>query len=190
MHKFEDEIENLVKEEGKVLSNNNTIYFFGDVTPNSAGNFIACLKEVDAIVDKGINIFLCSHGGWAEGGLAMYDAIKSCNNKITTHALGAVYSAAVLPFIAGDVRIVSKNSTLLLHDMSVSMSDTTLSELKNIERESSKIFNLICGVVMFETGLNRKKVEELTKAEAFLTANESLKYNLADRISTNKRKRK
>ena len=81
----------------KVLQMNKSIFIFGEINVDSTGNFMAAFAEADSTPGP-ITVHICSPGGWVEGGMAMYDTIRSSNNKVVTIARGTVCSSAVLPY--------------------------------------------------------------------------------------------
>src|SRR5271170_2687476 len=129
------------EEEGHSLLQGKNLFLFGEITPDSTGQFIADFKQADSSPGA-ITINICCPGGWVEGGMCMYDMIRASNNQVVTVGCGAVYSAAVLPFEAGDVRIMYKSARMLLHDMSMNLGEIKLDAIKNVAKETGRIYDL------------------------------------------------
>ena len=68
-----------------------------------------------ATLEGDITINIKSYGGDVHEALAIYDAIKSIENKVTTRVVGATASAGTIISMAGDVRLISANSRYLIH---------------------------------------------------------------------------
>jgi ATP-dependent Clp protease, protease subunit len=168
---------------GQVLSNGKKMYIFGEINPDITGSFIVNFKNADSSKEGGpIIIHVCSSGGWVEGGLCMYDMIKSAQNQVITVGCGAVYSAAVLPFEAGDVRLMYKSARLLLHDMSMNLGEIKLNAIKNVAKETGRVYDLSLAYLAKRTGLKYKELHDLCQNDTFLNASECVKYGLVDKI--------
>ena len=55
-------------------------------------------------------------GGDVLAGLSMYNGLRSSGLRVNSKAMGLVASAAALPFLAGDVRIMPSNTLLMVHN--------------------------------------------------------------------------
>jgi ATP-dependent Clp protease, protease subunit len=169
------------EEKGKTILDDKTLFLFGEITPDSTGSFIANFKQADS--KPGI-IFLnisCS-GGWVEGGMCMYDLIKASKNQVITIGCGAIYSAAVLPFSAGDVRIMYKSTRMLLHDMSMHLGEIKLDAIKNVAKETGRIYDLSLEYLSKRSGMPVSKLNELCQNDTFLSADECKKMGLVDEV--------
>lgn len=83
---------------------------FGEVSGLSIVNQI---KDLD--VDE-INVHINSCGGYTSEGLAIYNSLKNHCAKVNTYCDGFACSAASLVFMAGDERIMSSASALMIHN--------------------------------------------------------------------------
>ncbi len=168
-------------EAGRVLLNNKTIWFFGEISVQSTGNFIAALEEADQ--KKGdIVINICSGGGWVEGGFAMYDAISCAKNRTVTVGTGAIYSSAILPFQAGDTRVLYPNARLFFHDISITMGSVTAKSAAAALKETEVLYDLYCRTVADRSGLSKEKISKFCQEESYLTAGNCEAFNLVDTI--------
>ena len=129
------------EEEANVNLINKDIFIFGEINNRSVGMFLMAFAQAD-MVPGIIRVFICSAGGWVEGGLAMYDTIKSAQNDVITIASGVVYSAAVLPFSAGDLRVMQKNTKLFLHPFSLTVEDATIKTIDMTSKETKELFKI------------------------------------------------
>jgi ATP-dependent Clp protease protease subunit len=83
---------------------------FGEVSGLSIANDI---KDLD--VDT-INVHINSYGGYTSEGLAIYNTLTNHPAKIVTYCDGFACSAASIVFMAGDERIMSPASALMIHN--------------------------------------------------------------------------
>lgn len=175
-------------EQSQVFAAHKNIYLFGEINAMSAGGFLHALHEADSRPGP-ITVYICSMGGWVEGGVAMYDAIRSSKNQIVTVGTGAVFSAAVLPFLAGDIRVLQPSARLMLHDMSVGMGEASLKQVRSVVSATNKMYDLYCHYVSSRSKLTAKQVNEFCQAETYVNAKECLKYGLTDVVEKENNKK-
>lgn len=104
----------------------NHIYFYDEVDEETQLMFISEVEDAvrDIVAGQSVmaNDFLYIHinspGGVVYCGFAIYDYLKSLDIPIITIAEGIAASAASVIFLAGNRRVVTKNSSVLLHQPS------------------------------------------------------------------------
>lgn len=96
------------------------IYVYGDIvswpwleSDVSSYNLAQEIKSLD--VDT-INVYINSYGGEVAEGLAIYNALRRHDAKVKTYCDGFACSAASVVFMAGDERIMSNASLLMIHN--------------------------------------------------------------------------
>jgi ATP-dependent Clp protease protease subunit len=62
-----------------------------------------------------IHLLIQSGGGIVGDGIAMYNVLSRLPIEVVTYNAGAAESIAVLPYLAGKTRRVSKNATFMIH---------------------------------------------------------------------------
>ncbi len=168
-------------EQGGVLYNDKILWFYGDITVQSASNFAAAMEQADLKPGR-ITVNICSNGGWVEGGLAMHDAIICAKNEVVTIGSGAVYSSAILPFEAGDIRVLYPSARIFFHDMSISMGGVTARSATIALKETEELYALYCDIVAKRCGSTRKHVSDWCQDETYINAEKALHHHLADDI--------
>lgn len=173
------------EEEGKVLADNKDILFFGEISPQAVGGFSQALEIADRTPGF-IRITICSMGGWVEGGFHMYDLIQNTKNPVVTIAGGAVYSAAIMPFEAGDYRFMYQNARMFFHPMFINAGSDRVSTLHSAVLETNKMAGIYCRCAAGRSGkiLTPDDVQKLCERETYLSSNECLKLKLCDGIIT------
>lgn len=83
-----------------------------DLTQDFARAFRDQLATVDG---QAIEVRINSAGGDVNAGLALYADLRRHRGGLTTVADSLVASAAVLPFLAGDTRVVHEASVIVVH---------------------------------------------------------------------------
>ena len=92
------------------------IYIFGEIDENTAEYVIKSLNFLSSAED-GITIMINSQGGGVADMFAIYDAMRACDNEITTIGIGEICSASGLLLVAGDKVLVSKNAMFMAHQV-------------------------------------------------------------------------
>lgn len=160
--------------------------FFGDV---EAGSVARCIQTLDMWSRRNpgepMQITFSTYGGNVVAGLALYDFIGELQNrghKVTTKALSVAASMGAILLQAGDERVATKNTMIMLHEGSAQMQGS-----KGEIEDQQKLWNKLQG--KFETiacersGMTVRKYRALTKRKnAWLDAKEALELNLIDRI--------
>jgi len=97
-----------------------SIIIYGDITSwewlDSDVSSYTLSKEIEGLDVDVINVYINSYGGEVAEGLAIYNNLKRHKAKIKTYDDGFACSAASIIFMAGDERIMSNSSLLLIHN--------------------------------------------------------------------------
>lgn len=103
-----------------VENNEANIFIFGDIVSwewlESDVSSFTLAKEIEGLDVNTINVFINSYGGEVAEGLAIYNQLRRHKAKIKTYCDGFACSAASVVFMAGDERIMSSASLLLIHN--------------------------------------------------------------------------
>lgn len=98
------------------------IYIYGDIVSwewfeNDVSSY-TLVKDIESLSEdvKTINVYINSYGGEVSEGLAIYNALCRHKAKVKTHCDGFACSAASVVFMAGDERVMSNASLLMIHN--------------------------------------------------------------------------
>ena len=179
------------EEEGTdhIRQEGNKVYFYSDVTKKTALDLMSKLFKAaqEAVIMSSIEIeptvylYIHSNGGDAYVGLSLHDQIKSMKIRIVTIATGFVASSASLILLAGHEKLGLQNCQILIHQLRTEFwgkFDELLDEVKNSKKLMKCVKQLYKDCAIFE----EKDLENLLKKELNLSAKQSLKYGLIDRI--------
>jgi len=86
-----------------------------------------------------ITIILNNPGGDTCHGFAIYDAIKGCQNYVRIYGMGHVMSMASVLMQAGDERIMSPNSKMMLHYGSLAIDGGVKDVINWVEAERKEM---------------------------------------------------
>ncbi len=144
-------------------------------------NVVTSLLFLDQKPDP-ITLLINCPGGQDELCYGIYDAIMACSSHITGIVLGQGYSAASIILQACDLRVMSRNSLLLLHDGDLTIpshnSDHLHSNMKVLELLLNKMYKAYAR----QSTLTVEEIKQLCKKETYLNPEEAMKYKLIDQI--------
>ena len=133
--------------------------------------------------EKEIKVFINSPGGDADAGFAIYDMMKFIKPKIKNICAGVAASAAVIILLGADKesRVSLPNSRILIHQPSTGVHGTA----SDIQIEASEILKCrekINRMISDETNREFEKVENDTKRNYWMSAEEAVEYGLISKI--------
>ncbi len=174
-----------VDEEEKVAD----IYVYGDIVVpewqwyESDTSGFSLAKEIEALEDvETINVFINSYGGHVSEGLAIYNALRRHGAKIVTYCDGFACSAASLVFMAGEERIMSNASVLLMHNASGlawGTAEAIRKEAEDLEALSEASMNAYLNHV----NITADEMKALMAEDRFMKSDEALEKGFATKVS-------
>ena len=178
-------------QEGKTV-----IYLYGDIVDERPidywtgepleGDYITP-KEVrgllDGIEDEKIELHINSYGGSVFASVAIFNYLKALNKDLTTINDGLCASGASLIFMAGNKRIMPKNTVLMIHRAS-SYGWGNCNDL----RELADTLEKLDSSTVYETDRTTftgtdEEWSEIISGETWITADESLSYGLCSEVA-------
>lgn len=142
----------------------NTFYITGKIRPENANQFLWLAGE-DMIND----VVISSPGGDIGLTYGMFDVIKF--NGLSTHVVGAAFSAAAVLLQAGALRTMTNSSVLQFHAPEEKCSDVEM-------RLASQLVEMVAQ----RTGLAVPEAWGLFDGK-IISANQALEFNLIDEIA-------
>lgn len=143
-----------------------------------AKEFLAALATVDGPV---LDVEISSPGGDALAAVAMYNGLRASGKEITTRVLGVAASAASLIFMAGDKRVMPKNTHLMVHNPST-WGGGTAEDHQNMADMLTKVGATIRGTYVSRSGMTDEEAIALLSKDTWLTADEALANGLATEV--------
>lgn len=133
--------------------------------------------------EKEIKVFINSPGGDADAGFAIYDMMKFIKPKIKNICAGVAASAAVIILLGTgkENRVSLPNSRILIHQPSTGVHGTA----SDIQIEASEILKCrekINRMISEETNREFEKVENDTRRNYWMSAEEAVEYGLLSKI--------
>lgn len=169
------------------------IYIFGDiVTPDWQGwnemwgdmssvSGLSIANDVRELDVDTINVHINSYGGSVSEGLAIYNVLKSHKAKIVTVVDGFACSAASVVFMAGERRIMSEASLLMVHNAWMSTYGNA-AELRKAADDIDKIMQAVKAAYLSGVSVSDNDLQALLDAESWIVPNEALEKGFATEI--------
>lgn len=163
------------------------IYFFkgavGDDTAQKCMDQLTLWMRNEPQCD--IEIIFNSPGGAVTAGLALWDHIqfvRAAGHKVTTSTIGMAASMAGILLQAGDLRVMGKESWLLIHQVSFSASgsfgdveDTT----KWVERMQDRVLDIFAS----RSKMTKQQIKrKWHRTDWWISSDEALKLGLVDEL--------
>lgn len=143
-----------------------------------AKDFVSQLNSVEA---KEIVVEINSPGGDMFAGVAMYNALRASGKEITTKSMGVAASAASIVFMAGDKRVMPKNTFLMVHNP-WTFAAGNADEMRETADTLDKFGEQMRATYAARTGLSDEKLAEMLGKDTWLTADEALADGFATEV--------
>lgn len=155
----------------------NEMWWGDEVTPKQVDADLKALGELDQL-----NVRINSPGGNVFAGQAIYSIIKRHEAKVKNAYIDglAASMATVIPLACHKVYMFS-NATQMIHKPEGSVSGTA-----DLMRQRADMIDKMEGIILDiyeeKTGLDRKQLQDMLRAETWMTAKEALEYGFIDEI--------
>ena len=161
------------------------IFLGGEITTEVANSVIAQLLYLEGRDNgKDICLYINSPGGAIDAGLAILDTMDYIKCDVSTICVGlcASMGAVLLASGAKGKRFALKNSKIMIHQPLISNVGGQASDIKIVADQILKSRDTINTILAEATGKSRKKIDEDTNRDYYLTSAEAKDYNLIDKV--------
>lgn len=161
------------------------IIFLGDQVESTGANLIVAqllfLQAEDA--KKDIYLYINSPGGSVYDAMAIYDTMQYITNDVQTIGIGMQASAAAFLLSSGTKgkRFVLPNATVMIHQPSSGTRGKVTDQEIDLQ-EALRLKRLLEKIMADSTGQKPEKIHEDMERDKWLSAEEAVKYGLADAI--------
>lgn len=161
------------------------IIFLGSAIDDDVANtVIAELLLLAQQNDKeDIKMYINSPGGSVTSALAIYDTMQFVKPDVQTICIGMAASAAALLLSAGKKgkRFVLPNAEVMIHQVLGGTSGQA-TEIDIHARHILRTRDRLNKILVKHTGQKLAKIEQDTERDYFMSAEESVKYGIVDRV--------
>ena len=128
---------------------------------------------------------ICSYGGDTGPAYALIDLMRESPAKIITIALGAIISAALDIFVAGDWRVVYPSTIGMAHNASSAPGtrQSASSMKRELELDDARGYALYREKTIYKTDEELRRVLFKPRKDTWLTPEEMIGHGLADEIA-------
>ena len=163
-----------------------TINIYGDISSwdwcekDMSANKLS--KQLDELTDVSvINVCINSYGGEVAEGLAIYNALKRHKAKIKTYCDGFACSIASVIFMAGDERIMSESSLLMIHN-AWTWTQGNAEELRKQADDLEKITQASVNAYKAHSTLSEEEIKALMDNETWILPEEATEWGFATSV--------
>ena len=169
----------------------NRIYFYSGVSRNACCELNKKRSELETksitlsqnldTKPPPIKLFINSGGGTIVSGIASMDTMLRCKVPIHTYVDGFSASAATFMTVVGTRRYMSRNSYMLIHQLSTGFWGT-YSNFEDEKQNLDLMMKNIKNVYKEYTKIPMKKLNEILKHDLMWDAKTCLEYGMVDEI--------
>ena len=177
--------------EKHIAVHENKIYYYSGVNRESAAELNKKIGELESkgltlgnnldIDPPTLKILINSGGGSITAGISSMDTILRCNVPVHTYVDGFCASAATFLSVVGSYRFMSRNSYMLIHQLSSSLWGK-YSEIEDEKKNLDLMMETIKSVYKEYTKVPMRKLDEILKHDLLWDAKMCLKYGLVDEV--------
>ncbi len=161
------------------------IIFIGSPIDDAVANtVIAQLLFLESQNQKDdIKMYINSPGGSVTAALAIYDTMQYVKADVQTICIGMAASAAALLLSAGEKgkRMILPNGEVMIHQV-LGGAQGQATDIDIHARHILKTRDRLNKILASHTGQKLAKIEKDTERDYFLSAEESLKYGIVDKV--------
>ncbi len=165
------------------------IQIYGDITSwewfESDISSYTLSKQIEGLECDKINVYINSYGGEVAEGLAIYNQLKRHKAKVKTVCDGFACSAASVVFMAGDERIMSTASLLMIHNAWTYASGNS-KELRKQADDLDVITQASINAYMQEVNITEEELKQMLDNETWIAPQEALEKGFITTIVNEK----
>ncbi|MBC8221941.1 MAG: ATP-dependent Clp endopeptidase proteolytic subunit ClpP [Gammaproteobacteria bacterium] len=160
------------------------VFMVGPVEDYTANVVVAQLLFLESEnPDKDIHLYINSPGGSVTAGLAIYDTMQFIKPDISTLCIGQAASMGALLLTAGTKgkRFALPHARVMIHQPLGGFSGQA-SDIDIHAQEILKVKDNLNTILKDHTGQSMKNIQKDTDRDNFMSASESAKYGLIDKV--------
>ena len=165
------------------LFKSRSLVISGEINQQQASNVISQLIALQDESDEPITLYINSQGGHVESGDTIHDMIRFVKPRVRMVGTGWVASAGALIYVAVPKadRYCLPQTRFLLHQPAGGMGGTA-SDIDIEAREILRMRQRLNQIFAEQTGQPIERIEQDTRRNFWLSAEEAIEYGLAGRV--------
>ena len=128
-----------------------------------------------------IKLYIHSPGGYLTSAFAIIDTVKLSKTPVHTIAIGDVYSGGFFIFLAGDKKYTYPHASFLYHE-GATANGGDANKFRNFAKFYEVQLEQLRQIVLKNSSITEEEYEKHIKDDWWLTAEEAVKYGIADEI--------
>ncbi len=164
------------------------IFLVGPVNDMTANLIVAQLLFLEAEnPDKDISLYINSPGGSVTAGMSIYDTMQFVKPDVSTLCIGQAASMGAFLLAAGakGKRFSLPNSRVMIHQPSGGFSGQS-SDIQIQAKEIMYLREKLNAILANHTGRSAEEIDRDTERDNFMSAEESVKYGMIDKVIANR----
>ncbi len=164
------------------------IFLVGPVNDMTANLVVAQLLFLEAEnPDKDISLYINSPGGSVTAGMSIYDTMQFVKPDVSTLCIGQAASMGAFLLAAGakDKRFSLPNSRVMIHQPSGGFQGQS-SDIEIHAKEILYLRGRLNTLLAHHTGKTAADIDRDTERDNFMSAEESVKYGMIDKVIANR----
>jgi len=171
---------------------NNNIYFYGPITSESCKELCDILILLDTnakifsvnlgIESPPINLHIQSEGGSLMNTFYVADLINNLDTPVYTYVDGYVASAGSLISVMGKKRFMTKNSFIMIHQLSSSLGEAKFNDLDDNMDNLNKFMDTIKNIYLEKTKIPINNLNNILEHDLWMDSKECLDFGVVDQI--------
>jgi ATP-dependent Clp protease protease subunit len=160
------------------------IFLVGPVNDMTANLVVAQLLFLEAEnPDKDISLYINSPGGSVTAGMSIYDTMQFVKPDVSTLCIGQAASMGAFLLAAGakDKRFSLPNSRVMILQPSGGFQGQS-SDIQIQAKEIMYLREKLNAILASHTGRSAEEIDRDTERDNFMSADESVKYGMIDKV--------
>jgi len=172
------------------------VYIVGEITMQTAvaaTHQMVALDKINCLTNnfQPITMIVNSGGGSVNAAWQICDIMDFISTPVYTSGVGQIASASLMIFMNGEPghRVITDKTSIMSHLYSWGAAGSH-NNLISVNKEFKSTYERMMAHYVNCTGLSKKKIEKelLCEHDTWLTAEEALRFNIADEIIKTKKK--
>ena len=142
-------------------------------------NHLLCAKHGN------VTLQINSPGGTSLDSLAIFSLLKQYPGTVTTVAIGSCYSAAILIYAAGDLRLAARETWFMVHEDSFRVKGNT-TQVRTEAAYGERLEHQWAQLMQEQTGIEARQWDTLSRATTYFTAADAFELGLVHKYCKRK----
>ena len=176
----------------ELLLENRVVFLIGEINQGSAARVMMQMLYLESQGrGKDINFYINSPGGAVDDTLGLYDTMRFMSSPISTFCIGRAYSGAAVLLAAGQKgkRFMLPHAKVMIHQPYGGVTG----QAEDIRIQAEQIIKMkreMNQILATNTGRSLDEIQRDAERDKYFSAEEAVRYGLADEVLTTPLKEK